>query len=46
MNTRKIAIFVEGQTEYIFVRDFLCAWYDNSPVKAFPYAWCGDEAGM
>ena len=26
MNIRKIAVFVEGQTEYIFVRDFLCAW--------------------
>lgn len=28
MNIRKIAVFVEGQTEYIFVRDFLCTWYD------------------
>lgn len=28
MNERKIAIFVEGQAEYIFVRDFLCAWYE------------------
>lgn len=27
MNKRKIAIFVEGQAEYIFVRDFLNAWY-------------------
>lgn len=24
----KIAIFVEGQSEYIFVRDFLCCWYE------------------
>ena len=28
MNKRKTALFVEGKTEYIFVRDFLCAWYD------------------
>lgn len=28
MNKRKIAIFVEGQAEYIFVRDFLCTWYE------------------
>lgn len=33
MNTRKIAIFVEGQTEYIFVRDFLCAWYEYDVQK-------------
>lgn len=28
MNKRKIAVFVEGQSEYIFVRDFLCSWYN------------------
>lgn len=28
MNKRKVAIFVEGQAEYIFVRDFLYAWYE------------------
>lgn len=28
MNKRKIAIFVEGQAEYIFVREFLCRWYN------------------
>jgi len=27
MNNRKIALFVEGQTEYIFVREFLLKWY-------------------
>lgn len=33
MNIRKVAIFVEGQTEYIFVRDFLCAWYEYDTQK-------------
>lgn len=33
MNVRKIAVFVEGQTEYIFVRDFLCAWYEYDAQK-------------
>jgi len=33
MNERKIAIFVEGQAEYIFVRDFLCAWYEYDGNK-------------
>lgn len=33
MNIRKIAVFVEGQTEYIFVRDFLCAWYEFDAKK-------------
>lgn len=33
MNKRKIAIFVEGQAEYIFVRDFLCAWYEYDGNK-------------
>ena len=33
MNIRKIAVFVEGQTEYIFVRDFLCAWYEFDANK-------------
>ena len=28
MNKRKVAVFVEGQSEYVFVRDFLCRWYD------------------
>ena len=28
MNKRKVAVFVEGQAEYVFVRDFLCRWYD------------------
>lgn len=34
MNKRKIAIFVEGQAEYIFVRDFLCCWYEYNADKA------------
>lgn len=33
MNKRKTAIFVEGQTEYIFVRDFLCTWYEYDVTK-------------
>ena len=33
MNVRKIAIYVEGKTEYIFVRDFLCAWYEYDSKK-------------
>lgn len=33
MNKRKIAIFVEGQAEYIFVRDFLCNWYEYDGNK-------------
>lgn len=33
MNIKKIAVFVEGQTEYIFVRDFLCAWYEYDAQK-------------
>lgn len=28
MNRRKVAVFVEGQSEYVFVRDFLCGWYN------------------
>lgn len=28
MNKRKIAIFVEGETELVFVRNFLNAWYN------------------
>lgn len=27
MSTRKVAVFVEGQTELVFVRDFLRNWY-------------------
>lgn len=33
MNARKIAIFVEGKTEYIFVREFLCGWYEYNADK-------------
>lgn len=33
MKSRKIAVFVEGQTEYIFVRDFLCTWYEYDAQK-------------
>lgn len=33
MNKRKIAVFVEGQAEYIFVRDFLCCWYEYNADK-------------
>lgn len=33
MNKRKIAILVEGQAEYIFVRDFLCCWYEYDATK-------------
>lgn len=28
MNNRKLAVFVEGQTELIFVREFLKQWYN------------------
>ena len=28
MNSRKLAVFVEGQTELIFVREFLKQWYN------------------
>ena len=28
MNVRKVALFVEGMTEQVFVRDFLLKWYD------------------
>ena len=28
MNNRKLAVFVEGQTELIFVREFLKKWYN------------------
>lgn len=31
MNKHKIAIFVEGQAEYIFVREFLQKWYGYDP---------------
>lgn len=27
MSKRKVAVFVEGQTELVFVRDFLRNWY-------------------
>ena len=27
MNNRKLAVFVEGQTELVFVREFLKQWY-------------------
>lgn len=28
MNVRKVALFVEGMTEQVFVREFLLRWYD------------------
>ena len=28
---RKVAVYVEGQTEYIFVREFLQKWYQYDP---------------
>ena len=28
---RKVALFVEGQTEYIFVRELLLKWYEYDP---------------
>lgn len=28
MNEKKVALFVEGMTEQVFVRDFLLKWYD------------------
>lgn len=31
MNKKKIAVFVEGQTELIFVSDFLIKWYKYNP---------------
>ena len=27
MNKRRLAVFVEGQTELVFVREFLKQWY-------------------
>ena len=36
MNVRKVALFVEGATEQIFVRDFLAKWYD----------WDGQKVGF
>ncbi|NDV47786.1 DUF4276 family protein [Paludibacter sp. 221] len=33
MSKRKIAVFVEGQAEYIFVRDFLMKWYEYDDSK-------------
>lgn len=30
---RRVCVFVEGQTELIFVREFLCKWYEYSDVK-------------
>lgn len=34
MNKRKVAVFVEGQTELVFVREFLVKWfgYDSSMI--------------
>jgi hypothetical protein len=33
MNKRKIAVFVEGQTELVFLRDMVWKWYDyNSDI--------------
>ena len=28
MNKRKVAVFVEGQTELVFLRDMVMKWYD------------------
>lgn len=36
MNVRKVALFVEGQAEQVFVRDFLIKWYD----------WDGSKVGL
>ena len=33
MNVRKVALFVEGLTEQVFVRDFLLKWYDWDTSK-------------
>lgn len=33
MNKRKLAVFVEGQTELIFVREFLKQWYSYDASK-------------
>lgn len=30
---RRVAVYVEGQTEYIFVREFLQKWYDYDPSR-------------
>lgn len=30
---RKVAVYVEGQTEYLFVREFLQAWFEYDPSK-------------
>lgn len=30
---RKVAVYVEGQTEYIFVREFLQKWYQYDPTQ-------------
>lgn len=30
---RRVCVFLEGQTELIFVREFLCKWYEYSDVK-------------
>lgn len=36
MNVRKVALFVEGLAEQVFVRDFLIKWYD----------WDGSKVGL
>ena len=33
MNVRKVALFVEGLAEQVFVRDFLIKWYDWDSTK-------------
>jgi hypothetical protein len=33
MNERKVALFVEGLTEQVFVRDFLIKWYDWDTIE-------------
>ena len=30
---RKVAVFVEGQTELVFVRELLAKWYDYDSKK-------------
>mgnify|MGYP002521790902 FL=1 len=33
MNERRLAVFVEGQTELVFVREFLKQWYGYDAGK-------------
>lgn len=45
MNKRKVAVFVEGQTELIFVREFLVKWhsYDANVIGFDCYNLLNDE---